>query len=86
MTIQAPTRITIEIHPPDPSAGTPLEGGTPRMPIVRVVPEGAGAPAAAGHGVFAGEPREDVPMPAAYEPGPCRCLDDDDCAADHANE
>ena len=83
MTIQAPTRITIEIHPPDPSAESLPEGGTPVMPIVRVVPEPAGSGAAS---VVTAEPREAVPTPAAYEPGPCLCLDDDDCGADHANE
>jgi hypothetical protein len=86
MTIQAPTRITIEIHPPDPSAGSLLESGMSSMPTVRIVPEDARVPGVPSRSVFAGEPREDLPMPAAYQPGPCRCLDDDDCAADHANE
>lgn len=83
MTIQAPTRITIEIHPPDPSTDSMNEGGAPVMPIVRVVPEPSGS-RTPSHVVA--EPREHVPAPAAYEPGPCLCLDDDDCAADHANE
>jgi hypothetical protein len=83
MTIQAPTRFMIEIHPPDPAAELPSEGGSPVMPIVRVVHEPVGARPPS---VIAAEPREHVPAPAAYEPGPCLCLDDDDCAADHANE
>ena len=83
MTIQAPTRFTIEIHPPDPAADSRTATGNPVMPIVRVVHEPAGSRAPS---VIAGEPREHLPTPAAYEPGPCLCLDDDDCAADHANE
>ncbi len=82
MTIQAPTRITIEIHPPDPAAEQP-ERGHPAMPIVRVIPDPAGSRA---QPVVAGEPRHDAPTPAAYEPGPCLCLDDEDCGADHAND
>ncbi len=83
MTIQAPTRITIEIHPPDPAADASPERGSPATPIVRVIPEPAPT---RQHGVIASEPREDAPAPAAYEPGPCLCLDDEDCGADHANE
>ena len=84
MAMQAPTRITIEVHPPDPDAGW-------QQPVVRVVPEGeqSGAGARAGASAqppMASAPREDVPSPAAYEPGPCLCLDDDDCGADHAND
>jgi hypothetical protein len=95
MAMQAPTRITIEVHPPEP-------GTDGAQPVVRVVPEGlAGAAPAAGttapngapngaqtpvRAAMAVEPREEIPTPAAYEPGPCRCLDDEDCAADHANE
>ena len=75
MAMQAPTRITIEVHPPE-------SGASWDQPVVRVVPEATQAsftqPAAA--------PREDVPTPAAYEPGPCLCLDDEDCGADHAND
>ncbi|HJU47266.1 MAG TPA: hypothetical protein VJ689_03975 [Gaiellaceae bacterium] len=81
MAMQTPTRITIEVHPADARSG--LE-----QPIVRVVPAGPGAPAAPNPvpSAIAAEPRETVPAPAPYEPGPCRCLDDEDCAADHANE
>jgi hypothetical protein len=76
MAMQAPTRITIEVHPPEPGTGS-------EQPLVRVVPESTPAgytqPAVAA-------PREEPAGPAAYEPGPCLCLDDEDCGADHANE
>jgi hypothetical protein len=77
MAMQAPTRITIEVHQPQP--GVDWE-----QPIVRVVPETASA--GSTQASVAAAPREDVPVPAAYEPGPCLCLDDEDCGADHANE
>jgi hypothetical protein len=74
MTLQTPTRITIEVHHPD----TDVAGSTP---FVRVVPEtGTAQP----H--MSAEPREDVPTPAAFDPGECLCLDDEDCNADHAND
>ena len=76
MAMQAPTRITIEVHPPEPGMGW-------EQPVVRVVPETAAGSTQAS---VAAAPREDVPVPAAYEPGPCLCLDDEDCGADHANE
>jgi hypothetical protein len=50
---------------------------------VRVVPEPATAVVGS---IVAAEPREEVATPAAYDPGPCTCLDDEDCRADHANE
>ncbi len=76
MTIQAPTRITIEVHQPGGDSGS--------APLVRVVPE---APiTGATRAPIAAEPREDVPAPAAFDPGECRCLDDEDCNADHAND
>jgi hypothetical protein len=75
MTLQAPTRITIEVHHPD----TDVAGSTP---FVRVVPESRTAP----QPHLAVEPREDVPVPAAFDPGECQCLDDADCNADHAND
>ena len=78
MTIQAPTRITIEVHPPQ--TGGPV--GEAAAPIVRVVP----TPAVSSQPAMVAEPREDVPTPAAYDPGPCTCLDDADCGADHAND
>lgn len=83
MAMQAPTRITIEVHPPEP--GTDWQ-----QPVVRVIPEaqasGAFPATGAGQPMIAAAPREEVPSPAAYEPGPCLCLDDEDCGADHANE
>jgi hypothetical protein len=80
MTAQLPTRITIEVHPPDPALYGP--GDAPGAPVVRVV---EGSPSFA-QPATAGEPRQDAPMPAAYDPGPCTCLDDEDCGADHAND
>ena len=74
MTLQAPTRITIEVHHPD----TDIPGSTPS---VRVVPETRTATAPSSS-----ELREDVAGPAAFDPGECRCLDDEDCNADHAND
>lgn len=73
MTAQLPTRITIELHP-----GEGTGGWTART----AVDEG-GSAVMASH---AAEPREDLPVPAAYESAPCTCLDDGGCAADHANE
>jgi len=75
MTIQAPTRITIEVHQPDPDAAS-------AAPYVRLIP---GSPSPA-QPALAAEPREDLPTPPAFEPGECRCLDDEDCNADHAND
>ena len=76
MTIQAPTRITIEVHQPDPD----LAGAGPA--IVHVFPE----PSSVSHSAMAATPREDQPAPAAFDPGECRCLDAEDCNADHAND
>ena len=75
MAMQAPTRITIEVHPSQ-------SGESWDQPVVRVVPEATQA----SFSQSATAPREDVPTPAAYEPGPCLCLDDEDCGADHAND
>ena len=75
MTLQTPTRITIEVHHPDSDA-------LGAAPFVRVLPQ---SPSASRQSM-AGEPRENVPAPAAFDPGECRCLDDDDCNADHAND
>ena len=74
MTLQTPTRITIEVHHPDSDA-------IGAAPFVRVVPEAR----AAAHPSMAA-PRQDSPTPAAFDPGECRCLDADDCNADHAND
>ena len=73
MTAQLPTRITIELHP-----GEGAGGWTART----AVDEGRSAVMAS----HAAEPREDLPVPAAYASAPCTCLDDGGCAADHANE
>ena len=76
MTIQAPTRITIEVHPP--------VAGDDAAPTVTVLAAEPTSNRLAGP--VAAEPREAVPAPASYDPGPCLCLDDEDCAADHAND
>jgi hypothetical protein len=75
MALQTPTRITIEVHQPDTDSGG-------SAPFVRVVPESPSAVQPA----MAAAPREDVPAPAAFDPGECQCLDDEDCNADHAND
>jgi len=76
MTAQLPTRITIELHPAD--GGGSGSGWTARTAVddvaVGFVP------------THAAEPREDLPVPAAYEPAPCTCLEDGGCGADHAND
>ena len=77
MTIQAPTRITIEVHQPEPNGD-----GAAQPPIVHVYPDTPSA----GRPAVAASPREDQPGPAAFDPGECRCLDADDCNADHAND
>jgi hypothetical protein len=81
MTIQTPTRITIEIHPPQDGTREPLDGDL--SPIVRVIPEPGHADA---QPVIVAEPRDVIEPPVAYDPGPCLCLDDEDCGADHGNE
>jgi hypothetical protein len=78
MTAQLPTRITIELHPGEGDAGwtarTAVDEAGPM-----VLPSMLQA--------HATEPREGLPVPAAYEPAPCTCLDDDaGCGADHAND
>jgi hypothetical protein len=81
MTAQLPTRITIELHPGEGDTGwtahTAVDdaaGSTPTATASSVMPP------------HAAEPREDLPVPAAYEPAPCTCLDDAGCRADHAND
>jgi hypothetical protein len=73
MTAQLPTRITIELQP-----GGDGEGWTAHTAVVD------GGPMAMEP--RAGEPREDVPTPAVYEPAPCTCLEVGGCAVDHAND
>jgi hypothetical protein len=76
MTAQLPTRITIELHP-----GQGDGGWTARTAVGDALAATPGFSAAR-----AAEPREEVPVPAAYEPAPCTCLDDGGCGADHAND
>lgn len=73
MTAQLPTRITIELHP-----GEGDGGWTARTAVDEPV-AGVDRPHAA-------EPREELPVPTAYEAAPCTCLEDGGCGADHANE
>lgn len=75
MTLQTPTRITIEVHHPD----SDVVGSAP---FVRVVPERP----TATQSPMSAQPREDVQLPTAFDPGECQCLDDADCNADHAND
>jgi hypothetical protein len=88
MTAPMPTRITIEVHPSAAATGAAASGpwsesadATQAPPIVRVLPGAGAAPT-----IVSAAPREDVPSPAAYDAGPCLCLDDEDCGADHAND
>ena len=76
MTAQLPTRITIELHP-----GEGDTGWTARTAVNDVVGSASGVVPP-----HAAEPREDLPVPAAYECAPCTCLDDGGCDADHAND
>jgi len=73
MTAQLPTRITIELHPGEGDAGWTAHTAVGEAAPSVVPPHAA-------------EPREELPVPAAYEPAPCTCLDDGGCAADHAND
>jgi hypothetical protein len=71
MLTSAPTRITIEVHPPTAPGAAP---------VVQVSPTPA-----LDHAPRAAEPREEIASPAAYEPADCTCLDGP-CDRDHANE
>jgi hypothetical protein len=73
MTAQLPTRITIELHPGEGDAGWTAHTAVDEQAPSVVPPHAA-------------EPREELPVPAAYEPAPCTCLEDGGCAADHAND
>jgi hypothetical protein len=73
MTAQLPTRITIELHPGEGAGGWIARTAVNEGGLAVVAP-------------LAAEPREDLPIPAAYEPATCTCLDDGGCAADHAND
>ena len=70
MVITTPTRITIDVTPLRPGGG----GQT------------AGSPTQVANIVFGVAESSDPQAPAAYEPAPCHCLDDEDCAADHEHE
>ena len=71
MVISAPTRITIEVVQLQPAEnGQP--GAAPR-PVAHVALSSAA-------------PSDESHHTAAYQPVPCRCLDEDDCVADHENE
>lgn len=71
MVITTPTRITIEVTPFQP--GEHAEGPTTPAQVVQVI-------------VASVDPADEAPHPTAYESAPCRCLDDDECAADHEHE
>jgi hypothetical protein len=73
MTGQLPTRITIDLLP-----GEGAGGWTARTAVLD-----GGSAVLAPQAV---EPREEVPVPAAYEPAACTCLDDGGCDVDHAND
>ena len=73
MTTQLPTRITIELHPGEGDAGWTARTAVDETAPSLVPPHAA-------------EPREELPVPAAYESAPCTCLDDGGCSADHAND
>ena len=79
MAMQAPTRITIEVHQPEPGSGF-------EQPVVRVLPQAPVTSSSSMTHPVPSEPRDAAPTPAPYEPGPCLCLDDEDCGADHAND
>ena len=83
MTAQLPTRITIELHPGEGEGGwtarTAVDDAAPSGMAPSVMPTSVMPPHAA-------EPREDLPVPAAYESAPCTCLEDGGCGADHAND
>ena len=73
MTAQLPTRITIELHPGEGDGGwtarTAVDDAAPSVTPQSVTPP------------HAGEPREDLPVPAAYESAPCTCLEAGGCDA-----
>jgi hypothetical protein len=83
MTIQTPTRITIEIQPASSGSDSALDGSGASAQFVRVFQDGGDGPS---FPVTVGAQRDEPQLPAAYEPGPCLCLDDEDCGADHGND
>ena len=73
MTMQLPTRITIELHPTHDAGGWTARTAVDDVRPAVVPPHVA-------------EPREELPGPTAYEPAPCTCLEDGGCAADHQTD
>ena len=73
MTVQLPTRITIELHPAHDSGGWTARTAVDDVRGSVVLPRAA-------------EPREEVAAPTAYEAAPCTCLEDGGCAADHKTD
>jgi hypothetical protein len=73
MTGQLPTRITIELHPGEGAGGWTAHTAVADATSTFVAPHAA-------------EPREAMPVPAAYEAAPCTCLEAGGCDADHAND
>ena len=71
MAISAPTRTPIEGSPAELAQNAHAAAAPTRFA------RGAHSPAA---------PNDESHHPAAYEGAPCRCLDEDDCVADHENE
>jgi hypothetical protein len=59
---------------------------TPTRITIEIHPGEAEPGSAQPQPVVVVAPREHIDPPAAYEPGPCTCLDDEDCGADHGNE
>jgi hypothetical protein len=78
MTAQLPTRITIELRPGESTTST---GWTTNTAVDDRSSGSAGLVPP-----HAAEPREELPVPAAYEPAPCTCLEAGGCDADHAND
>ena len=70
---QLPTRITIELQPSEGAGGWTAHTAAVESGPVAVQ-------------THAGEPREQVLTPAAYEPAPCTCLEAGGCDVDHAND
>jgi hypothetical protein len=88
MTAQLPTRITIELHPGEGDGGwtarTAVDDAASSVMPQSVMPQSVMPQSVTPP--HAGEPREDLPVPAAYESAPCTCLEAGGCDADHAND
>jgi hypothetical protein len=59
---------------------------TPTRITIEIRPGEAEPGAAQPQPIVTVSPREEIEPPAAYEPSPCTCLDDEDCGADHGND